>query len=680
MLVGIALLFWGWQSGMVLLAAVLAAVLEGARFVKARWNFSQADLNRIVNLCAFLFVGAMAMALLSNQGLALLDARPNTPVQTLNKTAKSVQLFVQWMPLVFFPIMVAQAYGQAPGISLIAFSWLMRRRAAQDPAFDPGLVNMTFPYFAVCVLAASTTTDRAAWFYPCMAGLLVWALWSQRVPRFAPAVTALVVVLVCTGGYAGNYGIRGLQGLAMRLDSTVMSRWSGRDFDPQKHRSLLGAIGRLKKSGKIVLWVKATGEPPTLLREASYDLFTSPVWHLSNRDFEFTASETNQTTWKLLPDRATERAVSVSRLLSGDRGVLAVPNGTLELRQMAVYTLETNAMGALRVRSPGFLSYDALYGAAPGIDTPPTQEDTRVPPKEAEVIARIASELKLAEIAALSTNRAVEAVENFLRRNFSYSLYLEPGRRHRGANRTAIGQFLIETRKGHCEYFAAATVLLLRQAEIPARYAVGYSVQEGSGKGSYIVRERHAHAWCLAWINGQWRDIDTTPPAWNLIESQRAAWWEPISDAWSKLWLNVSRARWNIVNYKRYALWISIPAVAGLAIMVYKRRQWTRAKAGRGETPRLFAGRDSEFYLVENRLQELGLSRQRGEPLGAWLRRVNGVAPQNGVPLEDLLALHYRYRFDPDGLPAADRSRLRHKATEWVREAKRVQLNQDGSA
>ncbi|MBT8330725.1 MAG: transglutaminase-like domain-containing protein, partial [Deltaproteobacteria bacterium] len=39
-----------------------------------------------------------------------------------------------------------------------------------------------------------------------------------------------------------------------------------------------------------------------------------------------------------------------------------------------------------------------------------------------------------------------------------------------------IENFLTRSRSGHCEYFATATVLLLRQAGIPARYARGYSV------------------------------------------------------------------------------------------------------------------------------------------------------------------------------------------------------------
>jgi len=47
---------------------------------------------------------------------------------------------------------------------------------------------------------------------------------------------------------------------------------------------------------------------------------------------------------------------------------------------------------------------------------------------------------------------------------------------------------------------------------VPTRYAVGYSVQEWSRlEQRYIVRARHGHSWALVYVNGAWRDVDTTP-------------------------------------------------------------------------------------------------------------------------------------------------------------------------
>ena len=81
MLLGAALLFWGWQTGMLPVAAILACILEGARIVNQRWHFSESDLSRIWNLCSLLFLGAFALAIISEQGMGLLDNSPraNSP-------------------------------------------------------------------------------------------------------------------------------------------------------------------------------------------------------------------------------------------------------------------------------------------------------------------------------------------------------------------------------------------------------------------------------------------------------------------------------------------------------------------------------------------------------------------------------------------------------------------------
>ena len=73
---------------------------------------------------------------------------------------------------------------------------------------------------------------------------------------------------------------------------------------------------------------------------------------------------------------------------------------------------------------------------------------------------------------------------------------------------------------------------------------------------------------------------------------------------------------------------------------------------------------DSEFYVLEKKLADRGLPRQAGEPLADWLERALAEPALTGLrsPLKELLRLHYRHRFDPHGLPAAERERLRDEA------------------
>jgi hypothetical protein len=85
-------------------------------------------------------------------------------------------------------------------------------------------------------------------------------------------------------------------------------------------------------------------------------------------------------------------------------------------------------------------------------------------------------------------------------------------------------------KKGHCELFAASTVMLLRKYGIPARYVTGFICEEAHpGKKYYVSRLGHAHAWVEAYLRDQqkWVLVEPTPPTgipnfsheWGLTET-----------------------------------------------------------------------------------------------------------------------------------------------------------------
>src|SRR5262249_12115023 len=155
--------------------------------------------------------------------------------------------------------------------------------------------------------------------------------------------------------------------------------------------------------------------------------------------------------------------------------------------------------------------------------------------------------------------------------------------------------------KGHCEYFATATVLLLRQLQVPARYAVGYGVHEASGNG-YVVRQRDAHAWCIYWDKdkGIWQDLDTTPASWVKAESRYSPF-QSLSDAWSRLKFEISKLRWGHSHIRQYLLWSLAPVLGVLLfqIIIRSRRRHESDSAKSKEPP--WPGLDSEFYQLELR-------------------------------------------------------------------------------
>ncbi|GIX00868.1 MAG: membrane protein [Pirellulaceae bacterium] len=75
-----------------------------------------------------------------------------------------------------------------------------------------------------------------------------------------------------------------------------------------------------------------------------------------------------------------------------------------------------------------------------------------------------------------------------------------------------IEDFVLHTKRGHCQYFASAMVAMLRQSGIPARLVVGYRPREFNALGEYFsVRQSDAHAWVEALFRRT--DLEQSPYA-----------------------------------------------------------------------------------------------------------------------------------------------------------------------
>ncbi len=62
-----------------------------------------------------------------------------------------------------------------------------------------------------------------------------------------------------------------------------------------------------------------------------------------------------------------------------------------------------------------------------------------------------------------------------------------------------VEDFVITQRKGHCQFFAATMMIMLRQSAIPARIVAGYKPREFNSLGNYFrVRQKDAHTWVEA--------------------------------------------------------------------------------------------------------------------------------------------------------------------------------------
>jgi protein-glutamine gamma-glutamyltransferase len=674
-LLGAALVFWGWQTGLWWAGLAMAVAVEGARWTTFRWEFSEKELRNLWDFTTVLLAAVALFLFASNEGADAVsglfrDTSPASQYRLVRQGAETALQWFRWSPLVFLLVMLAQAYGTRDKIPFSVFSILLRRRRArQAPGQlepEPG-INVSYPYLAICLFGACMVVRPGPVFFAGFVVLLGWGLWPGRSKRYSPAAWAGMFMAAAALGFGTGLVYQQFSGWANAYGANWLAQFFIGSANPRESRTALGMIGRVQLSGRIILRVQPrSGVVPDLLREASYHLFSSPNWAGAGRlkDFDNVGETTNQASWDLAPGQKPDGVVTIAQYLTGRgedarRGLLALPQGAIRLEHLPAFLMSTNRLGVVRVdEGPGLVIYDASYRAGSTMDAPPDKDDLLVPRNEQGVLSNIVTELRLSGKPASDLLRAVG---DFFSRDFRYSAWL-PAAYRGGTNLTPVGFFLTRDRKGHCEYFATAAVLLLRQAGVPARYATGYAVCERSGR-EYVVRERHAHAWALVWQDGRWRDFDVTPPSWIEVEEERASWLEWARDAGSRLWFEFSKFRWGQGNVRRYLFWILVPLLAFLLGRMLLGGQWKRLRhksAARGAGEK-WPGLDSEYYRLETALGRAVSPRRPDETAREWLDRLRGqpVYDALGESPRGVLHLHYRLRFDPRGLDEAGRASLR---------------------
>lgn len=98
-------------------------------------------------------------------------------------------------------------------------------------------------------------------------------------------------------------------------------------------------------------------------------------------------------------------------------------------------------------------------------------------------------------------------------RDYLRTLRYDPSPPPQPAGSEAVDNFLFVDKRGVCEQFATAHVVMLRALGIPARLVAGYGAGEYNAlSGYYTVRASDAHAWTEVYFPGYgWVPFDPTP-------------------------------------------------------------------------------------------------------------------------------------------------------------------------
>lgn len=157
----------------------------------------------------------------------------------------------------------------------------------------------------------------------------------------------------------------------------------------------------------------------------------------------------------------------------------------------------------------------------------PDDVDARVPQLAQEITAHARTPIEKAA-----------AIQAYLSK-FQYTLQL-PSQRQQDP----LANFLFVRKAGHCEYFASAMAVLLREVGIPTRVVTGFRGGEWNDlTGNFIIRAKDAHSWVEVYFSGVgWYGFDPTPQGGPQVVTT----WTRL-----QLYLDAAQEFWRewIVNY-----------------------------------------------------------------------------------------------------------------------------------
>lgn len=348
--------------------------------------------------------------------------------------------------------------------------------------------------------------------------------------------------------------------------------------------------------------------------------------------------------------------------------VRVAPRGPIESRT----EIRAGRSAELRVdKAPGPIRYEFVSR----IGTPTTKELIAAGNPDARALAPYLARAQglSPEFAALAASLAPGAVNRFQKvdavmkhlAGFRYTLDNRPSDRVL-AGADPIEGFLFDTQAGHCEYFATAMALLLRELDVPARIVNGYYGAHYNQVGGYwSVRQADAHSWVevhfghLGWVT-----FDPTPPG-GREAADDAAWWPAASElvdavrnaylSWiidydlgKQLTLFENLGLRNRTGESLVARWrsllLSLVAVPLLLALAWRLRRWRR---------RRLAPATAAWLTIERRLARRGFVIGGHESLPHFATRVAGTDAALGDALTAFARHYEQSRFGPPSEPGA---------------------------
>lgn len=438
-----------------------------------------------------------------------------------------------------------------------------------------------------------------------------------------------------------------------------------------------GSISSLIQSGEIVFRASFDGElPPPALRywralalnrfdgrtwEAGLSLRAdSPAYPLEGQSYRYTLTlEAQSQPWLMAMDYPAG-AVSDAYYMSDFSLRASRPAGTRKRYTLAAYPHTPVGLDERQ-------QVRAVALSLPETSNPRTQALGR----------KIAAQFARAE------QRVDQGIQAMQQARLLYTLSPPALGQH------TADEFLFDTKRGFCEHFASAFVILMRAADVPARVVTGYQGGELNPiDGTLVIRQSDAHAWAEVWLADRgWIRVDPTaasaprridqgiggalPDGEALPLTLRANLqllthlrhrWEALNNGWNQ-WVLGYNADRQLDFMRRIGIpnpdWQTLGGLLGGGIAFWMAWLALRSLPQRPRRDPL----DRCWHDFCRKLSRRAIQRAPWEPVAAFAQRAQTALPAHASEIARIAETYAALRYGRQAPQADDVARLRARIT-----------------
>ncbi len=370
-----------------------------------------------------------------------------------------------------------------------------------------------------------------------------WLTWGRR--QLGPAALLFVAMVVVAGG-VGNLLYRVSPNLFPQIPVGASSWMSDMSTEGRGIRfgdEFVVGNGSLQLSERVVFTVKA--DYPSLWRARAYHTYDGHSWRGSQYNQRFlhaTAKEAyvipGATTLQGVRNRQRYHIVEVTgaaiygaahpqNLRITDTPTPMHPPWQTTDQRRPVLPIMTDALGNISAALPllpgteyevvsVMPDFTPMQLSAAAADYPEWLRRQYIEQVPLPCQAQLTDLVQQITAGASSPYDKVRAIMSYLSENYLYTTKASPVPK----NRDAAVHLLLHSRRGACDLFATAMVVMCRMADIPARMITGFAPGEyDSEEQAYVVRGTDAHAWVEVYFPG-WGWVPFNPHANESLEEQ----------------------------------------------------------------------------------------------------------------------------------------------------------------